>query len=37
NKPKDKSECAIPYKIYFSKHIFHHQPAPDEITVKVEW
>ncbi len=37
NKPKDKNECVIPYKIYFSKHIFHHMPPPDEITVKVEW
>jgi len=37
SKPKEKEDCVIINKLYFPKHIFHHQPPPDEITVKMEW
>ena len=37
NKPKERSECVIVSKLYIQKHVFHHMPPPDEITVKVEW
>ncbi len=36
SKPKDKGDYAIG-KLYIQKHVFHHMPPPDEITVKVEW
>ncbi|KKK49333.1 hypothetical protein LCGC14_3136110 [marine sediment metagenome] len=36
NKALDKGSYVIG-KLYIQKHAFHHQSAPDEITVKVEW
>ena len=37
DKALDFGQGIIYSKLYIKKHIFHHQPPPDEITVKVGW